>query len=386
MKRRLFIKGGIAGLGLTLNPLSSIAEILNSSNSSLDFDPKELQKMESLVEAYMRKYRVPGISLAISKDESLLYTKAFGFADPQKKEPLTQKHRFRIASLSKPITSVCIFKLIDQGFISLNDKVFGKSGLLSDRFKRVRKNYYLEEVTLDHLLTHMVGDWDNERDDPMFLNNEMTHDELIEWTLKTRRLKRKPGKEYKYSNFGYCLLGRVIEEVTKMPYPDAAHKLVFEPCGMTSLELTGNKLEQRKSLEVIYQDQSGYDPYGYNFERMDSHGGWISTAEDLVRFLVHVDGFSKKPDILTSDSIRVMTSPNSPGYVKGWVIDNFQAWCHAGGLQGSFSYMARSKDGFCMAALINSRRINSPMDVELHKLPWEMIAQIKKWPSIDLFS
>lgn len=386
MNRRLFIRNGLLGLGSACTPLCSFAETFTSSDSTSSFDPFELKNMEDFAEAYLHKYRVPGISLSISKDGALAYSKAFGFADPQKKEPLTTKHRFRIASLSKSITSVCIFRLIEQTKLSLTDKVFGKSGLLSERFNKVRKNTYLEEVSVEHLLTHMVGNWDNEGDDPMFLNNKMSHDELIYWTLERRVLTRSPGKDYKYSNFGYCLLGRVIEEVTKQSYEDATSDLVFKPCGMTSLDLTGNTLKERKPLEVIYYDQTGYDPYGFNFRRMDSHGGWISTSEDLARFLVHVDGFQTKPDILNPDSIKVMTKPTNSGYAKGWCVNRFNNWWHNGSLQGSLSFMVRADNGFCMVALINSRRWKSPMDSDLDKLTWNMIGQIKRWPSMDLFS
>ena len=386
MNRRLFIRNGLLGLGSALSPLYSFAETLTSSDPTTSFDTSELKNMEDFAEAYLRKYRVPGISLSISKDGSLKYSKAFGFADPMKKEPLTTKHRFRIASLSKSITSVCIFRLIEQAKLSLTDKVFCKSGLLAERFNKVRKNTYLEEVSIEHLLTHRVGNWDNEADDPMFLNNKMTHDELIYWTLERRVLTRHPGIDYKYSNFGYCLLGRVIEEVTKKSYEDAASDLVFKPCGMTSLDLTGNTLKERRPFEVIYCDQNGYDPYGFNFRRMDSHGGWISTSEDLARFLVHVDGFPTKPDILNSDSINVMTTPSNSGYAKGWCVNRSNNWWHNGSLQGSLSFMVRADNGFCMVALINSRRWKSPMDGDLDKLTWDMIGQVNRWPSIDLFS
>ena len=161
MNRRLFIRNGLLGLGSALSPLYSFAETLTSSDPTTSFDTSELKNMEDFAEAYLRKYRVPGISLSISKDGSLKYSKAFGFADPMKKEPLTTKHRFRIASLSKSITSVCIFRLIEQAKLSLTDKVFGKSGLLAERFNKVRKNTYLEEVSIEHLLTHRVGNWDN---------------------------------------------------------------------------------------------------------------------------------------------------------------------------------------------------------------------------------
>ena len=385
MNRRTFLERFGASLVFVNQPYLLHAEPLSNSTTIASFDPSDAKAMEDCIEAYLRKWKVPGISLSITKNGALLYNQALGFADPQRKEPLTTNHRFRIASLSKSITSVCIFRLVESGKLSLSDKVFGPSGLLSTRFKKVRKNPYLDQVSIEHLLTHMVGDWGNEADDPMFLNNKMDHDELIYWTLDRRRLTREPGKNYKYSNFGYCLLGRVIEEATGKPYEVSASDLVFQPCGMTSLDLTGNTLEERKNLEVIYSDQTGYDPYGFNFKRMDSHGGWISTSQDLARFLVHVDGFPTKPDILNADSLKIMTTPSSPGYAKGWCVNHFNNWWHNGSLQGSLSFMVRAQNGFCMSALINSRRWKSSMDDELDKLTWDIVSKVKSWPNVDLF-
>lgn len=386
MNRRAFLKTGLGCLGATLPSLSIAAEVLESALKNHAFDNNELSAMEDRVKSYIQRYNVPGISFAITKDGALVYNQAFGFADLKEREPLTRQHKFRIASLSKPITSVCIFKLFELGKLDCSDKVFGKTGLLADRFKKVKKSSYLEKITIDNLLTHKVGGWGNDVDDPMFSNNKMDHDELIYWTLENRKLRKPPGENYKYSNFGYCLLGRVIEEITKKSYQDAVEELVFQPCGMTSCELTGNTLEERKPNEVIYLDQNGYNPYGFNFRRMDSHGGWISTSQDLARFLVHVDGFQTKIDILKPETIKIMTNSNSNGYAMGWCVNNYNNWWHAGSLQGSLSFMVRANSGLCMVALINTRQVNSSMEENLDKLTWDMVGQIKKWPSIDLFS
>ena len=161
MNRRTFLKTGLGCLGASLPPLSIAAEVLASSPKNNSFDKDELRAVEDLAKRYMRRYNVPGLSLAITKEGALVYNQAFGFADQKEQEPLTQQHRFRIASLSKPITSVCIFKLVELGKLNLSDKVFGKVGILTDRFKKVRKNYNLEQVTIQYLLTHMVGGWGN---------------------------------------------------------------------------------------------------------------------------------------------------------------------------------------------------------------------------------
>jgi CubicO group peptidase (beta-lactamase class C family) len=104
--------------------------------------------------------------------------------------------------------------------------------------------------------------------------------------------------EYLHSNFGYCVLGRVIEKLTGRTYEAAVRERVLRPCGISSMRISGNTLAERAGREVVYYDQDGEDPYRMNVRRMDSHGGWLATPTDLVRFLVRVDGFPTKPDIL----------------------------------------------------------------------------------------
>jgi CubicO group peptidase (beta-lactamase class C family) len=127
----------------------------------------------------------------------------------------------------------------------------------------------------------------------------MTAAQLITWTLDNRPLDHVPGTNYDYSNFGYCILGRVIEEITGQTYEQAVKTLVLTPIGITDMTIGGNTFAQKLPKEVTYYGQYGEDPYAMNVSRMDSHGGWIATAADLARFLVYIDKFPVRPDILT---------------------------------------------------------------------------------------
>src|SRR3954462_1899841 len=82
-----------------------------------------IPSVDRVMTDFMAKYSVPGLSLAITKDGRLVYSKAYGKADET--QPLPTNHLFRIASLSKQITSIAIMRLLDQGKISLDQKVFG---------------------------------------------------------------------------------------------------------------------------------------------------------------------------------------------------------------------------------------------------------------------
>lgn len=147
-------------------------------------------------------------------------------------------------------------------------------------------------------------------------------DALISSTLNSRPLEYTPGAHYDYSNFGYCLLGRIIEKITGQTYEEAVKTLVLAPMGITSMKIGGNTLADRLPKEVRYYGQSGEDPYIHNIRRMDAHGGWVASAKDLARFLVYVDGFPVRPDILSSQALTTMITPSAAnnGYACGWAV------------------------------------------------------------------
>jgi len=269
---------------------------------------------------------------------------------------VTPTHLFRIASVSKPITSVAIFSLLEQDRLTLADKVFGSGGILESDYP-IPSMRFVSEITVDHLLTHTIGGWPNGRGDPMFSNNNMNYRELIAWTLENLRLAGSPGTKFAYSNFGYCLLGRIIEKITGQQYADYVRRSVLAPCGIVAMRIGGSSLAQRTHDEVVYYAGTG-NPYGINVSRLDSTGGWLASAIDLVDFAAHVDGFSQ--NTLQPKTIAIMTTPSRvhPRYARGWGVIG-EDWWHDGGLPGTTSIITRTDSGLCLAALANSNQRNS---------------------------
>jgi CubicO group peptidase (beta-lactamase class C family) len=348
--------------------------------------PEERAEMAREAEEFRRKWDAPGLSVAIAYRGRMVYCEGFGVADPASRAPVTPQSLFRIASVSKPFTSATIFRLIESGKLTLSDRVFGKEGLLDFDIASSPSPERLRRVTLHHLLTHTAGGWQNNGSDPMFAHPEMSHAELIAWTLRTHPLAHDPGEHYAYSNFGYCVLGRVIERVTTRPYAEAVRRLVLSPCGITQMRIAGNRLEERAPHEVVYAGQSGENPYNMNVARMDSHGGWLASPTDLVRFLVRVDGFPTKPDILNAASIREMTTPTATGsgYACGWQVNLANNWWHIGSLPGTTTVMVRTSGQLCWAALTSTRRPGSDINGDIDRLPWAMVNKVTRWPDIDL--
>jgi CubicO group peptidase (beta-lactamase class C family) len=378
--RRNFLKG--IALVAASNALPIIASQPMAFALVAEPQPKpaerELLIMAGIARQFMDRYKVPGLSVAMARQGQIVYAKGFGYADKAAGERLTPSHLFRIASVTKPITAAAIFLLIEQGRLGLNDLIFGSRGLLHFDYGKPSSRL-AQEITLYHLLTHTCGGWENSKTDPMFLNPQMNHRELIAWTLSHQPLKNVPGKHYAYSNFGYCVLGRVLEKVTGQSYTEFVQQYILASCGINTMQLAGNTLAQRAHGEVHYYGQKGENPYNINVSRMDSHGGWIGTPSDLVQFAIHVDGLNTTPNILSAKTIKTMTTPSAanPSYACGWCDNEAPNWWHDGTLPGTTSIMVRTSSGLCWAACANTR--TSGINPAIDRMMWEMAKAVPAW-------
>ncbi|MCE5173495.1 serine hydrolase [Paenibacillus profundus] len=345
------------------------------------------------VTTFMNNHMVPGTSLALTQFGRLVFAQGYGLANQATNEPVTTSTLFRIASVSKPITSVAVFKLIEAGLLNLGDRVFGTNAILGTTYGTQPYSANINQITVQHLLEHTSG-WARSQD-PMFGHFNLNQHELITWMLDNSPLTFVPGQTFDYLNFGYCVLGRVIERVSGASYADYVRQHVLAPCGISDMHIAGDTLADRRSNEAVYYTQSGWNPYAIRVSRMDAHGGWIASATDLARFLVRVDRFPTKPDILSSGSLATMYTPTiasradgSPAnYAKGWNIHPSGNYWHDGDIPGTASIAVRTNNGYCWAVLVNSRNDAQlqKMRTDLDNLMWTIVGRIRDWPSFDLF-
>ncbi|MCH2101314.1 MAG: beta-lactamase family protein, partial [Planctomycetes bacterium] len=221
--------------------------------------------VDQMMRDFVHEHRLPGGSLAIMKDGELLYARAFGWADPDKKIAARPASLYRIASISKPITAVAVLRLVDQGKLDLQESPFERIGL-AEELKHPSRDPRLEEITIEQLLHHRAG-WDRGQSfDPMFvpqrvrdhLGSEGPPDQhqIIRFMLD-QNLDHDPGTQYAYSNFGYCLLGRVIESCSGMSYEQFVLHELLTPLGITSMRIGRSLPAQAWADEVRYVDGSG---------------------------------------------------------------------------------------------------------------------------------
>ena len=347
-----------------------------------------LPSIDKAITDLMTKYNLPGVSIALVKDDKLVYAKGYGFADKTNNISVRTDHLFRIASLSKSITGVAIFKLVEQGKISLDAIVFGKNGVLGTDYGTQPYGAGIESITVRHLLQHIAGGWGNSVDDPMFESAWSSYSQslLISTVLNTRPLNNPPGSKYDYSNFGYLILGRIIEKVTGQTYRSYVQETILKPFGITTMEIGGDTESERLPNEVKYYD-TNYSPYLMKIKRMDAHGGWVASAVDLARILVRVNGFANKPDILTSSSISQMITPSKANlnYACGWQVNNVNNWWHTGSLPGESAEWIRTNGNMGWVILVNQRSNDSNYFNDLDATFWKGISGITQWPNQDLF-
>jgi D-alanyl-D-alanine carboxypeptidase len=360
------------------------------------FLPADIRAVDDIVGVFMKKYNMPGLSFTIAIHDSIKIERCYGYADKDTKELMNPGNLFRIASISKTFTATAIMKLVEQGKLHLRDKVFGPAGILGTTYGTYPYKRWVEEITVEHLLEHLGGGWadfghhklsdqGNDRD-PVFLHPEMNLDALVGWALDNQALTYEPGTHFQYSNFGFNLLGRVIEKVTRMKYEEYVRMTVLEPCGITDMQMGGNTLADRLPGEVRYYDSEN-DPYTlFDRRRLYSNGGWVATPTDLVKFIMRVDKFPQKADILEPATLDTMFSPPAvnPDYAKGWFVNQYGDYSHGGGGPGLQSLVVRTHDGFCGAVIVNTWSYKAVFGDKLHELMRQIRQAISYWPDGEI--
>jgi D-alanyl-D-alanine carboxypeptidase len=344
-------------------------------------DFSERGKADSIVRALVERFRLPGISVALTRDDRLVYAAAVGWADRDKRVPMTTTTRMRLASVSKPLTSLALMTLAERGRISLDTVVFGPTGVLGVEFGEPVFGGAKASITVRQLMQHLEGGWGNQRNDPVFDFYDMTQRALIARTLRERPLESRPGTVQAYSNFGYLVLGRVIERVTGQHYEDAVRALVLQPSGASEIRVGAPRGAPRAPDEAVYEGSG--NPYTLRPDLMDAHGGWVANPLELLRVMDRFDGGGRVPDLLPLERLREMTTGDShfPGYALGWAVNRSGNWFHQGSMPGTASMIARTSRGFNWVIITNTRPASSDFPSALDQLMWKVLDAVRAWPA-----
>jgi N-acyl-D-amino-acid deacylase len=390
-----------------------------------------LRDFDALLLDYLKQNKsVPGASLAIARDGRVIYARGFGWADVETREAVQPDSPFRVASVSKTFTSAAIILLVQRGRLKLSDTAFPLLDINVPLDKKSKVDARLNTITIHHLLSH-TGGWERTSAknpfetwtgfDPMFFPVEIAKSlgvpspagpgDIVRF-MATRPLEFDPGTRYAYSNFGYCVLGRVIEKISGVTYGEFVRNELLQPLGIKDARLGKSLLSGRAPHEVHYYPSGdnransknvfgGPDVQwcygGFELEAMDSHGGWIVTPSDLVQFAASLE-VPTRLGALNAESIhKTFARPMETGYAAngielpayyayGWhvqssVPEGTEQW-HDGLFGGTSALLMRRRDGIAWALAFNTENDDN------REVPSEVMAphinqladSMTKWP------
>jgi CubicO group peptidase (beta-lactamase class C family) len=290
----------------------------------------------------MRASERPGCVIAIAYRNRVVLERAFGHADLATKEPLTLRHRFRVASHSKSFTAAGILKLRERGKLRLDDPVGQFIGALNEAVAR---------ATIAQLLSHSAGLIRDGSDAGQFVDRRpfFSADELVA-DLKAAPVI-EPNTRFKYSNHGYGLLGLVIEAITSEAYAAWIKREIVDAAGLKETEpdtpLSEGVPFARGHTGRLVLGRRLTIPGDFPTNAIAPAVGFVSTASDLARYFAQLSPKAKK-SVLAEASRREMVrrqwrDPHSDlerYYGLGTISGTANGWDwfgHSGGLQGYIS-------------------------------------------------
>ena len=277
------------------------------------------------------KANEPGASVIVVKKGQIIYKKGFGVADMELNIPVNPDMNFRLGSITKQFTAVCILQLAEQGKLSLQDDI-----------KKYIPDYAIKEpITIEHLLTHTSGIKSYTSVDSFWkqMRTDLTPRAIIALTEKDT-LEFKPGTKWNYNNTGYVMLGYIIEKVSGKTYEEYVQQNIFTPAGM-------NNSYYGSESRIIKNRAKGYKNNEKEFLNSDyismtlphAAGSLLSTVEDLWKWNKALYSYKLVKKEWVDKAITPYTLPDgkSTGYGYGLGVSKIQGSKtieHSGGIPG----------------------------------------------------
>ena len=303
-----------------------------------------------------------GLSVGIIYGGELIYSKGFGFADQEKKIPATDKTCYRIASISKLFTSIAIFQLVEKGKLNIESKVTD----ILPWFKASTQKTDAKNITIRELLSHTSGIW---RDGDTLHWTDDTWPDLTEFTksFSDKSLILENNVKFKYSNYGYAILGQIIEKITGKSYKDYINENIFKKVGLKNTTTDYSETYSNINLLAsgygkIFPDQEREKFKHYATKVYAPATGFISNVEDLTRFM----GFVAQNKLVSRESLKQIireysTTVTGEYYGFGshvYNVRNKKIVGHSGGFPGFITECSFNEEtGVGVVILSNSNEL-----------------------------
>ena len=350
------MKNGVLYNGLTLDriwpdkkSLTKPWSILRSKGAG-----DKIAKIEELVRNTMLENQIPGAALAVIKNNDVIVSEGFGYANLESKVPVNSKTIFQSGSVGKQFTSAGIMKMVEENLLRLDESILK---YISDGPKKWKS------ITIRHLMTHSSGipDYTSEEFD---YSKNYSEEDLVEMASKLD-LEFSAGKRWNYSNTGYVLLGVIMSRVAKKPYWEYLDEHIFTPAGMHSIRINTEKDIVPNKAKGYIPSKEGYQHASYvaPITNTTADGSMLLSLEDLLAWNSTV----KNKMILKRKSWNLILSPmklnsgNNYPYGFGWFIEKKNEKTvhqHGGTWQGFTAQIFRFiEDELEVLLLTNARSI-----------------------------
>ncbi len=268
----------VAVFSLLFAPAPVAIRAQPASGPTLDAAFAEVNR---LFAAFVAERHVPGAAWGVIRDGRLVSTGVSGLRDVESQAPITPDSVFRIASMTKSFTAISILKLRDEGRLSLDDpaeryvpEMTGLKYSTSDAPK----------ITIRHLLSHAEGfPEDNPWGDRQLADSD---EQLSQMLRRGIPFSNAPGIAYEYSNLGFAILGRIVSNVSKRPYPEYVAANILQPLGMTSTTLEPSTVPAGRLVHGYRWEDERWksEPLLANGS-FGSMGGMLTSVSDLSRYV-----------------------------------------------------------------------------------------------------
>src|SRR5215213_5514175 len=280
----------------------------------------DLDAVDRYLEQQMAANRVPGLALAITRGDEVVYLKGYGTAGGGK--PMTPRTQFYIASLSKGFTALAVMQLVDEGKVGLDRPVRTYLPGFATADRRLS-----DTITVRELLNQTSGLADSGF--PSYtLPQPDSLKERVE-SLRDAKLVSKPGTEFHYTDPNYAVLARVVEVASGKPFGEYLRERVFGPLKMdhTTSVLTSEEAP-RAAPDLAQGHVLAFGvpiPHGEMDGFLGGSGGVISTAHDMANYLVmqNSGGRFDDADLVSQESVSLMHTPPQgidSSYAMGWTV------------------------------------------------------------------
>jgi CubicO group peptidase (beta-lactamase class C family) len=310
--------------------LAAAAVFASGADAEAALSAAQLQALRATIQATMTAEHAPGATFAIGLNGKIIWSEGFGYADVENKVKAAPETRYRTASIGKSMTATAAMELADQGKLDLNVPIQKYCPAFPEK---------QWPITTRDLLSHTSGI--REPNETTELYNTKHYDRVADALaiFANDPLTMRPGDDFKYTTWGYVVLGCVLEGATGEEYRALMQRMIFDPAGMTSTRDDDPRaLIPNRAGGYILENGALKNSGWADMSAKLPAGGWVTTAGDLLRFMMAwMDGRFVSPKtqaLMLTPYVLPRHGGTVDGYGTGWFLDDYhgmRAGFHGGG-------------------------------------------------------